>query len=161
MKINDIPSKLDSVVASVLNISFLKQLSLLIINRIRVRVRLGKGVKEQQGGQYQTAHQLPKLKESTKLRRKRLQRVGQLTGPNAQPNKSGLNRSGLLLNRIHSQVTGNSVKLKLDKRGADIIKYLTERDQDFEFFNLSKAEYNGIVRIIQDKIKDTIKQEFT
>jgi len=137
---------------------FLKQICQALIKRIRVRTRLGKGAKPPEGDRYPTAHKLPKLKDKTILRRKRMKRAGKLTGPGARPPKSGINRTGGTLNQIHIAASGREVSLRLGQKGKRIAIELAKINPDFEFFNLSKAEFNFLRDEIQKEVDKILKR---
>lgn len=154
MEIGKFIKELKEVEEFVKTQSFLKQLGLDLVDRIRVRTRLGKGAK----GIDQPAHNLPELKDSTKKRRRLLKNSGELTGPNAIPSKSGLNRTGKMLNRLHSRVSGSLLEIKLDSYGERVAKHLLERDPDWEFMNVSMPEYKGLIRDISDIIRKELQR---
>lgn len=137
--------------------TFKVRMSKSLINRIRRRTRLGKGVKEARSG-FSKAHDLPRLKKQTVARRKRLKRAGGLTGPGATPGKSGLNRSGKLLNNMHYKIKREYLLLSLDKRGKVIADDLIEKNPDWEFFNLSQAEFNFLRSEIQREVNKLLKR---
>lgn len=137
---------------------FLQQIGKVLVDRIRVRTRLGKGVKEENGNNFRNPHSLPRLKQQTVSRRQRLRRAGGLTGFGATPAKSGLNRSGKLLDRLHFKIEGRELIITLDPRGKIIAEKLMEDNPDWEFMNLSKPEFNYLVDTISKDVERIIRR---
>jgi hypothetical protein len=154
---NELKQILNDIIPSVLTQSNLRKIGLETLDRVRVRTRLGRGVKSSDS-EPQASHKLPVLKDSTVQRRQRLRKEGGLTGPNAIPSKSGLNRSGKLLNRMHTKISGNTIIIKLDSYGESVVKHLLEDDPDWEFLNLSKAEVKSIVYEFEKLLTDELKR---
>lgn len=140
------------------NKRLLRNIAKTLVKRIRTRTRLGKGVKPAIGDDFQKTHRLSRLKESTIQRRRRLKRAGGLTGPQAQPARSGINRTGRTLNRLHFSIFGNKLEIKLDQMGEKIVEHLLDIDPEFDFMNLSAAEFRFIIDEIEKEINKIIKR---
>lgn len=157
MTIDEFTKALNQATAEIFKRRNLKGLGDDLVVRIRKRTRLGKGAK----GIDHPATKLPPLKKNTVQRRKLAKRVGTLTGRGATPGKSGINRSGKTLNRMHSRVVGTTLEIKLDKDGEDVAKHLLRRDSQWEFMNLTKPEFKGLIlgieRIIDKSIRRRLK----
>jgi hypothetical protein len=126
-----------------------------LVESIPIRTRLGKGVKEAEG----PTHALPNLKQKTKYNRKLLASKGELTGPGATPSKSGLNRSGDLLNSIKSIVTKGRIQVELNSnKEKQKAEHLLKIDPLYEFMNVSRAEMNRMIKAMSEKITEILNK---
>lgn len=122
---------------------------------IKKRTRLGSGVKENLG----PSHKLPKLKSKTVTNRKLLKEKGMLTGPNATPGKSGLNASGELLNNVEYNVGKGQLQIRLaDPVQREKATNLIKIDPNFVFMNLSKPEFNRMLKAMSQKISEILSK---
>lgn len=125
------------------------------VESIVKRTRLGRGVGKNLG----SSSPLPRLKESTVKTRKYLKQKGQLTGPNATPAKSGLNRTGELLNSVEYKISSGSVNIELaDKANKDKATDLIKIDKDYTFMNLSKPEFARMIKAMSDQVAKILKR---
>lgn len=124
-----------------------------LVDRIKKRTRLGNGVKENEGG----SHKLPSLKPKTVTRRKQLKKAGDLTGPRATPAKSGVNRSGQMLESMDHKVSSSTIEIGLDQEGTRKATDLIKQNPDFTFMNVSKAEVAGLADILENEITKKLK----
>jgi len=126
-----------------------------IIPQIQTRTRLGKGVTKPEGN----TTNLKRLERKTKINRQGLKRKGQLTGPGAQPAKSGLNRSGQMLNSLKGKVSTSNIEITLDREGERKAVAVQKIDPNgFTFMNLSKGETKQVTDIIDDAVNDILKK---
>lgn len=151
--IEDIGKILSNAVKAVSNKRTLDKVGEDLVERIKTRTRLGKGVKKPEG----VAHQLPTLQPKTKRNRKSLKRSGKLTGPGATPAKSGINRTGETLESLDHEVGNKEIKIRLNSRGERVASELINQDRDFTFMNVSKPELNSIVETLDKEIQKKIK----
>lgn len=151
--LNDLSNFADDIKRLQQNKAFLRKVGRLLTNRIRLRTKLGRGAKAPTGDTFRPSHKLPALKQSTKQRRRRLNREGKLTGRGATPARSGVNRSGKTLGFMHFRVKGRELNIKLDPRGIKVQDHLVEINPDYEFFNLSRAEFKFLVSLIGKELE--------
>ena len=147
---------MDRIVQAVLNAALSKhtmsKVGVAAVERIRTRTRLGKGVTKNSTD----PSKLPKLKPQTVEVRKSLKRAGRLTGPNATPGKSALNRTGALLEDL-DYVAGYG-KLAIGLKSGEQRRIAAElQSSGFVFMNLSKAEIKGLSKIIREEVKKALK----
>jgi hypothetical protein len=133
---------------------------------IRVRTRLGKGVKDGK------ATRLKALKSSTKKHRERYK--GELS-PETSPSRSGLTATGQMLESIAGKISKATGSLRViflitGKRtkelsgssptstNDDIARYAREKGRPF--FNLTDSERNGIQRKVAQTIKKAVRELF-
>ena len=152
MGIEDEIKKLAKSITNLGSQSVLDPLGEELVDRIKKRTRLGKGVKDNFG----PSHALPKLQDKTKANRRRLKKQGKLTGPKATPAKSGLNRTGQMLDSMTHKSGENSLEIKLDALGEKKAEELIALDSQWTFMNISKAEFRGLldsfVKSVQNKL---------
>lgn len=133
----------------------LEEAANILLESIPKRTRLGKGVKDAEG----PTHQLPLLKQKTKYNRKLLAKDGKLTGPGATPAKSGLNKSGDLLNNLTSVVKKGEFDIKLkDTKEESKANYLLKIDPNYSFMNVSKAEMNRVIKAMSATITEILSR---
>jgi hypothetical protein len=121
-----------------------------VIERVKTRTRLGKGVNKPEGN----AVPLKKLEPKTVEVRKALQKAGKLSGTGAKPSKSGINRTGKTLDSMHAVAKNKEVTIQLDNDGEKVATELAAIDPSrFTFMNLSKAEVKAMTDILEEKVQ--------
>lgn len=125
---------------------------------MKKRTRLGNGVIENLA----PTHKLKKLKTSTVKERRRLKKIGFLTGPGATPAKSGLNRTGSLLEDIKLNVQKARVQFKLgttdNVKKAQNLKKIVKTGNRYVFMNLSNAEFKSFLKSVVRQTQFKINQ---
>lgn len=122
---------------------------------IKKRTRLGKGVKENLG----PSHKLPQLKTKTVTNRKLLKKKGELTGVGATPAKSAVNRSGEMIDSVNFGVGRGKLEIKLKGSKQEMkAQNLLKISSDYAFMNLSKAEFNRMIKSMSGAITQILKR---
>jgi hypothetical protein len=149
-KLTDIPLIVQSVVDEIKKKDNLQEAGDLVVERVKTRTRLGKGVITSGG----TATPLKALEPTTVEIRKSLKNQGKLTGPGATPAKSGINRTGSTLESLHAIASDSKVVIQLDVEGEKVAKRLLDLDRNgFTFMNLSKAELKAMADLLEEKAR--------
>lgn len=146
-KLSDINKLIQVAIDTMKSKETMETLGKELSERIVKRTRLGKGVNKN----LDPPHPLPQLKKNTVTRRKALRKKGQLTGPRATPAKSGLNRTGKMLNDVVSVAKESELTIKLDspesnKKARDLI----DLNRNYTFLNVSKPEFKGMIKSFQE-----------
>lgn len=124
------------------------------VESIKKRTRLGKGVKENLGG----SHKLPRLTTKTVTNRKLLKKKGELTGFGASPTKSAINRSGDTIDNVRFGVGKGKMVIDLKSNKAKTVaQNLLKIDPNYAFMNLSKAEFNRMIKKMSSVITEILK----
>ena len=151
---------MENVVKEFTNKDVMQQIGDYAVDRIKTRTRLGKGVKST-GSE---AEPLKPLKDSYREQRKRDKRSGKLS-QFSSPAKSNLTRTGQMLDSISVKATAQKVLLYFrgsrkdsDASNAEVAGFVSESRP---FFNLSKAELNGLNRFIRDLFEKIVKRNLT
>jgi hypothetical protein len=121
---------------------------------VKARTRSGQGVLKNLG----TTHPLPELKESTVRRRNRLARNGGLTGPGAVPEKSGLNRTGELLNSVKVTPTKKQMEVTVGVDQVQKVDELLSINKKYQFMRISSEEFEKALKTIENKLDGLIKK---
>jgi len=124
------------------------------IRSIPKRTRLGKGVQNNLG----PTHKLPNLKTKTVKNRSRLKKLGQLSGQGATPKKSGLNKSGDMLDSLTSNVGRGKVEIKLEPNQQDKANALLKIDPKYQFMRLSAAEFKRVLKAMTKQIEQALSR---
>jgi len=125
------------------------------VRAIKRRTRAGSGVEEN----LKSAKKLPKLKDQTKARRRRLKRAGGLTAKGATPAKSNLSRSGKLIDSVTYEVGDGNVEIKLKTSAQqEKAKELINIDSGYKFMKLSKAEFRRAIKAATGAITPILKR---
>lgn len=124
------------------------------IRAIPTRTRLGKGVSDNLG----PTNPLPALKNKTVRNRTRLKKIGQLTGPGATPKKSGLNKSGTLLDSLEVKIKPDGFEITVPPQEEKKVQALLKIDSKFQFMRLSAAEFNRVVTAMTKQVEQVIKK---
>ena len=157
LKLGDIPKLLKVTSDTLKSKKTMKVLGDELAERIVKRTRLGKGVKKPLA----EATPLKNLETSTKSERKRLKKQGKLTGKGAKPSKAGLNRTGEMLDDVKAKVRQGELEIVLNsQKSKDKAENLIKIDKDNTFMNVSKAEFKGAARTLNDILNKTIKRLF-
>lgn len=160
-KFTEIRKRIKEAADKAMNRAFRNALSKLMAKQMRIRTRVGKGVKEFEGPTYS----LSSVKRTAKYEklRTRWKKSGDLAS-STSPRKHNLTKSGELLDSIYGKATtdGFSINVRDErtdgKRNSKIID--GQRKLGREFLNLSKAEMRQMRRAIRKKITQQIKSEF-
>lgn len=119
------------------------------------RTRLGKGVQDNK----ENPTKLKKLETSTVRRRKQLKKAGQLTGPNATPGKSGLNRTGEMLNDVNYKASRGKLDIFFKtEKSREKAFWVQKNNPDFKFFFVSKPEFNRALKVITKEIQEALSK---
>lgn len=146
---SDVFAKVAEAVRNVKNDGKLKkELAEEALESVKRRTKLGRGVGKPEG----PSNKLPSLKTKTVSTRKSLKRTGGLSST-ATPAKSNVTRSGKTLDSLKVEIKSDGFNIELDKRGERVAKELIAIDKDYTFMNLSKAEVNRLVKIIEQQIQ--------
>lgn len=122
---------------------------------ITKRTRLGYGVSENGADR----HKLPNLSPKTVENRKRLKKAGKLTGPKATPGKSGLNRTGEMLESIKYASGKGKLEIRLgDAKQEQKAQDLVDLNPNYEFMNLSKPEIVRMIKAMTGTILGILKK---
>jgi hypothetical protein len=137
-----------------------------IIEKVRVRTRLGYGV----SGNLQPREKLAPLAESTKRIRKGLKKAGELSELTT-PNRSNLTMTGQMLDSLVVKVisagkfvidvTGIRKKLKKDDLPTNkaVAVKVTEEGRPFMF--LTDKDYKALINFVRDGFKSVLKKRLT
>lgn len=155
LKLTDLQKIVLQAVKEVRKKENLQEAGELAIKAMKIRTRTGRGVNEPEG----KTVALKKLEPTTKKVRRHLKKKGKLTGENAQPAKSGVNRSGKTLDSLHAEAKEGFLQIKLDAAGELVQKFLQQIDKArFTFMNLSKGEARIITEYLENKVESINKK---
>ncbi len=147
----------DKIINKILNDKLLRFLAIEMVTMMKLRVRRGKGVKQELGSE----HKFPPLKPSTIRARKYLKKQGKLMS-GVGPSRNGLIASGQLTNAIYYILKKSGIRLKVIKNrvGENINNHELmdwQKKNNREFFHVSKKEFDKIKKILRAKLKELIK----
>ena len=144
-----------------MNTAFRNALSKVMAKQVRIRTRIGKGVKETGGPSY-NLHEVLRTSEYEEYRIDQKE-IGELASSTV-PSKHNLTLRGHLLDALYGKAVPNGFSINVrdarpdSRRNSKIIE--GQRKLGRHFLNLSKTEMRQMRRAIRKKIVQQILNEF-
>lgn len=166
VSVNKVRASLEKDLRDSLNESRMKKVGEFLIERIRIRTRLGYGV----SGNMKPREKLKPLAETTKDIRKGFKKAGKLS-EFTTPGRSNLTFTGQMLDnlvvrvismgKIVIDVTGTRKKLKKDDLGTNKEVAQKVTDEGRPFMYLTDKDYKAVINFIRDGFKSILKKRLT
>ena len=142
----ELKAKMDKVLDELTKPEVLKEMGEKLIKEIQVRTRLGYGVEESKGSQ----SKLKPLSEDYKIYRKTKQ-----LDSTTSPSKSNLSFTGDMLRSLVAKPETGKVVIQ---HNDELSKKKTEwnADKGRVYMNISKTQFNNLIKFIKEKIKSLV-----
>lgn len=158
-QIKDLRKKLQKLLDEIDTTETMKEVGEFVADRVRVRTRLGYGVKKDGDER----DKLKKLSKPYVERRKALKEKGELS-QKTNPRKSNLTKTGQMLDSIKTVKAGKGFaeirpegpRTDTDQNNEEIAQHVTDAGRPF--MKLSKPEKSGVLKVIEKKISKVVRK---